>query len=100
MPIPGPLILGASGEIGRALARIWAATVPEAGPGLWQHRPGTRAPPARSGHRARTVEDFLNSVVARMRGRTALPTLTLRMPSAPGALEIHRNRWPRAADLG
>lgn len=42
MPIPGPLILGASGEIGRSLARIWAATVPEAGPGLWQHRPGVR----------------------------------------------------------
>lgn len=41
----GPLVLGASGEIGRSLARVWAMTVPEAGPGLWQHRPGAAAPP-------------------------------------------------------
>ena len=45
MSATGPLILGASGEIGRSLARVWAMTVPEAGPGLWQHRPGAAAPP-------------------------------------------------------
>ena len=45
MSATGPLILGASGEIGRSLARVWAMTVPEAGPGLWQHRPGATAPP-------------------------------------------------------
>ena len=44
MSATGPLILGASGEIGRSLARVWAMTVPEAGPGLWQHRPGATAP--------------------------------------------------------
>lgn len=35
-----------------------------------------------------------------MRGQTALLAPALRMPSAPGALEIHRNRRPRAANLG
>lgn len=45
MPAIGPLILGASGEIGRSLARVWAMAAPGAGPGLWQHRPGATAPP-------------------------------------------------------
>ena len=45
MPAIGPLILGASGEIGRSLARVWAMAAPGAGPGLWQHRPGAVAPP-------------------------------------------------------
>ncbi len=36
--IQGPLILGASGKVGQALARLWPKT---AGPGLWQYRPGT-----------------------------------------------------------
>lgn len=47
MPMIGPLVLGASGEIGRSLARVWAMTVPEAGPGLWQHRPGAPPPDVR-----------------------------------------------------
>lgn len=45
MSASGPLILGASGEIGRSLARVWRLAVPEAGPGLWQHRPGATPPP-------------------------------------------------------
>ncbi|MBL8561125.1 MAG: NAD-dependent epimerase/dehydratase family protein [Gemmobacter sp.] len=45
MSATGPLILGASGEIGRSLARVWAMAAPGAGPGLWQHRPGTATPP-------------------------------------------------------
>lgn len=45
MPAIGPLILGANGEIGRSLARVWAMAAPGAGPGLWQHRPGAVAPP-------------------------------------------------------
>lgn len=32
----GPLILGATGQVGQALARVW----PE-GAGIWQYRPGT-----------------------------------------------------------
>ena len=38
-PLPGLLILGASGRVGRALARTWPADAP---PTLWQHRPGAR----------------------------------------------------------
>lgn len=45
MSVTGPLILGASGQIGRSLARVWPTTVPEAGPGLWQYRPGAAPPP-------------------------------------------------------
>ncbi|HRK42059.1 MAG TPA: NAD-dependent epimerase/dehydratase family protein [Gemmobacter sp.] len=45
MPMIGPLVLGASGEIGRSLARVWAMVAPGAGPGLWQHRPGAATPP-------------------------------------------------------
>lgn len=42
--VNGPLILGATGLVGRALARVWPA---DAAPALWQHRPG--ATPPRSG---------------------------------------------------
>ena len=35
----GPLILGATGKVGQALAKVWPDDA-----GLWQHRPGT-APP-------------------------------------------------------
>ncbi|MBL4898006.1 MAG: NAD-dependent epimerase/dehydratase family protein [Colwellia sp.] len=34
----GPLIIGATGAVGQALARCWPAA---AGPGLWQHRPAS-----------------------------------------------------------
>ena len=40
-PRPRLLILGATGKLGRALARVWPADRPA----LWQHRPG-RVPPA------------------------------------------------------
>lgn len=36
------LILGSTGCVGRSLAAVWPAEVPV----LWQHRPGTDAPPA------------------------------------------------------
>ncbi|WP_306151804.1 NAD(P)-dependent oxidoreductase [Roseovarius sp. MMSF_3281] len=36
--IEGPLILGATGKVGQALARLWPKA---AGAGLWQYRPGT-----------------------------------------------------------
>lgn len=35
-----PLILGATGQVGRALARVWPITAPQ---GIWQHRPGADA---------------------------------------------------------
>lgn len=35
----GPLILGATGKVGQALANVWPDGV-----GLWQHRPGTARP--------------------------------------------------------
>ena len=34
----GPLILGSTGRVGRALARIWDS------PAIWQHRNGAQAP--------------------------------------------------------
>ena len=33
----GPLILGATGQVGQALARVWPQ---QSGSGIWQHRPG------------------------------------------------------------
>lgn len=51
------------------------------------------------GHCPHNVEHFRNSLVTRMRGRTALPTLTLWMPSALGAPELHRNWRARAGNF-
>lgn len=35
-----------------------------------------------------------------MQGQTALPALTMRVPSAPGAPEVHNNRRAHVANLG
>ncbi|WP_172982787.1 NAD-dependent epimerase/dehydratase family protein [Roseovarius bejariae] len=52
----GPLILGATGKVGRALAKVW----PD-GAGLWQHRPGT-ARPVIAGYPGQALEwDILGS---------------------------------------
>ena len=44
-PRIGPLILGSTGRIGQAMARVWDQTPwPEGQTGLWHHRPGRTAP--------------------------------------------------------
>ena len=60
----GPLILGGTGRVGRALARVWH------GPAIWQHRPGTLPPGSPA-----VVWDILNAPPPDLAGVTGIVLL-------------------------